>query len=201
MPSGITRTSSSTATDTDPRLLLTISCFWPTTVTCATVGLSVPGRIIMLPTCITNALEVAVEKTAVPRVKLAAGEISSFAKIATVLPESRRRAAPARTCTLPVPVVNSLSPPNTVVPADKWPPPTLAPSAAMTVPNAGPVAPQPGVMPIATTKIAATTGRQGCILPTPAGQGQEYPVGCKQSISNIHQNISFTACNLMAGKD
>src|SRR6202140_353975 len=169
MPSGITRTSSSTATETEPRVLLTISCFGPTTVTCVTVGLSVPGRITMLPTCITKALEVAVEKTAVPRVKLAAGEISSFAKIAALSPESKSRAAPARTCTLPVPMVNILSPPKTVVPTDKLPPPTLAPSAATTVPNTGPLAPQQGVMPIAKTRTAATTGRKYSMSPTPAG--------------------------------
>src|ERR1700737_1542257 len=175
MPSGITRTSSSTATDTDPRVLLTTSCLGPTTVTCVTVGWSIPGRITMLPTCITNAFEVAVEKTAVPRVKLAAGEISSFAKSAALSPESRSRAAPARTCTLPLPVVNSLSPPKTVVPTDNLPPPTLAPSAATTVPNAGPDAPQPGVMPIAKTKTAATTGRKACMSPTPEGQETRVP--------------------------
>src|ERR1700730_17418668 len=172
MPSGITTTSSSTASDTDPRVLLTISCLGPTTETCATVGLSVPGRIAMLPTCITNALEVAVEKTAVPRVKLAAGEISSFPKTAAVSPESKRRAAPARTCTLPLPVVNSLSPPNTVVPADKLGPPTLGTPPDRPVPNAGPLAPQPGVMPIAKTRTAATVGRKYSMSPTPAGQNK-----------------------------
>src|SRR6202140_3437120 len=124
----------------------------------------------MLPTCIRNAFEVAVQKPAVPRVKLAAGEISSFAKIAALSPESRKRAAPARTCTLPVPVVNSLSPPKTVVPADKLPPPTLAPSADTTVPNAGPLALQPGVKPIAKTRTAATKERRYSMSPTPPGQ-------------------------------
>src|ERR1700676_5487671 len=188
MPSGITRTSSSTATETEPRVLLTISCLGPTTVTCATVGLSVPGRITMLPTCITNALEVAVEKMAVPRVKLAAGEASSLDKTAALSPERRSRAAPARSCTLPVLTVNNLSPPKTVVPADKLPPPTLAPSADTTVPNAGPVAPQPGGMPIAMTRKAATTERKYCMSPTPRARAQEYRVACKQSISNIRQN-------------
>src|ERR1700688_1198539 len=77
----------------------------------------------MLPTCITNAFEVAVEKTAVPRVKLAAGETSSLPRTAAVSPVRRSRAAPARSWTLPAPVVNSLSPPKTVVPADKLPVP------------------------------------------------------------------------------
>src|ERR1700675_2292564 len=188
MPSGITRTSSSTATDTDPRVLLTISCLGPITVTCATVGTSVPGRITMLPTCIANAFEVAVENTAVPRVRLAAGELSSFAKSAALSPESRSRAAPARTCTLPAAVVKSLSPPKTVVPADKLPPPTLAPSAATTVPNAGPLAPQPGVKPIAKARTAATTGRKYSMSPTPPGQ--------KQSTQSLVNSQSATSIKI-----
>ena len=68
--------------------------------------------------CNTNALALAVEKVAVPESKTAMGLTLSCDNVAALELASKNRAAPARTCTLPVGSVLNLSPPNTVLPTE-----------------------------------------------------------------------------------
>src|SRR6267143_5126376 len=97
VPSATTRTSSSTATVSEPRVLFTTSSLGLKTVTCPIVGRSVLGRIVAEATCSAKAFELAVEKVAEPSVRIAAGVASSVANVALLAPERSRRAAPART--------------------------------------------------------------------------------------------------------
>jgi hypothetical protein len=55
------------------------------------------GRITAEATWSAKARELAVENVAEPRVSVAAGEPSSFAKVALLALDKRKRAAPART--------------------------------------------------------------------------------------------------------
>jgi hypothetical protein len=71
-------------------------------------------------------VELAVEKVAVPVVKIAAGFTSSRVSVAALAFASKNRAAPARICKLPVESVLTSSPPNTVLPTDIGPVPTRA---------------------------------------------------------------------------
>src|SRR5207248_1087582 len=81
-PPGISRTSSSTAILSDPRVLLTNNSFAFRTVTCPMVGWLVFGRITAEATCKAKAFELAVEKVAEPIVSVAAGLTSSWANVA-----------------------------------------------------------------------------------------------------------------------
>src|SRR5437773_12025633 len=83
-----------------------------------------------------KAFELAVEKVAVPAVRVAAGLVSSWAKVAALALARSKRAAPARTWTLPTSSVLRRSPLNRVAPADALAPPTRARLAKTTVPNA-----------------------------------------------------------------
>src|SRR5712691_2845198 len=96
-PSGMTRTSSSTAMIKEPRVHLTTSSFKFKTETCPMVGWSVAGRMTAEATCKANAFELEVENAAEPAARAAAGVASSIESVATLALERSRRAAPART--------------------------------------------------------------------------------------------------------
>src|SRR3989442_10173756 len=95
-PSGMSRTSSSTAILSDARVLLTINSLGFRTVTRPTVGWLVFGRITAEATCKAKAFELAVEKVAEPRVSVAARLASSLDNVAMLAPEKSRRGAAGR---------------------------------------------------------------------------------------------------------
>src|SRR5712692_11518298 len=93
------------------------------------------ARITAVATCKTKAFELAVEKVAEPKVSVAAGLASSSEKMALLALESSKRAAPARTCTLPDLSVLIPSPLKMVVPTKAGVAPMRARSAYTTVPS------------------------------------------------------------------
>src|SRR5207253_9384573 len=107
----------------EARTLLTRNSLGFRTITCPMVGRSVLGRITAAATWKVKALEFAVEKTAVPVVRMAAGRSFSRVKVALLEAESKRRAAPARIWRLPAGSVRNLSPGKMVVPAEAFPAP------------------------------------------------------------------------------
>src|SRR2546428_13421537 len=96
-PSGITRTSSSTAIISDPRVLLTISSFGFSTVTCPIVDWSLFARIVAEATRRAKAFELAVEKIAEALTRGAGGLARAWGNAAPLAPERSRRAGPVRT--------------------------------------------------------------------------------------------------------
>src|SRR6267378_4311201 len=135
MPSGITRTSSSTPIRSAPREHRTTSSLAFNKVTLATVGSLLRGRKTAVPAWSTNALALEVENAAVPPVSVALGAPFSSPQTTRDEPVSTKRAAPALICRLPACSVSSLSPAKTVEPAEAAAVPTWARSAETTVPK------------------------------------------------------------------
>ncbi len=99
------------------------------TVSCPMVGKSVLGRITAAKTWKAMALELAVEKMAEPVVRMTAGRLSSWVKVALLELESNRRAAPMRMWRLPAGSVRNLSPEKMVAPVEALAAPRWARSA------------------------------------------------------------------------
>src|ERR1700687_226822 len=136
VPSGITRTSSSTAISSAPREQRTPNSLGLRKVTFAMVGSLLRGRKLAVPACNTNAFAPAVENAAVPRVNVALGEPPSVPQTKPLEAASCKRAAPARICKPPRTCsVSSLSPANTVAPTEAAAVPICALSAYTTVPE------------------------------------------------------------------
>src|SRR2546430_17575003 len=101
----------------EPRTLLTRNSLGFRTMTCPMVGRSVLGRITAAATWKVKALEFAVEKTAEPVVRMAAGRSISRGKVALLEPESKKRAAPSRVWRLPPGSGRNFAPGEIVGPA------------------------------------------------------------------------------------
>src|SRR5260370_1686519 len=162
VPSGITRTSSSTAISNAPREQRTTSSLPLSSVTFATVGSSLRGLNAAVPACSTNAFDPAVENAAVPPVNVALGEPSSVPQTKRLEPVITNRSAPARTCRLPRRSVSSLSPANTVAPTEAAALPTCARSADTTVPKPQPDAPH---LVVSSRLLASAVARLTAVRP------------------------------------
>jgi hypothetical protein len=169
--------SSSTEIASVPRVQLTRNSFGLTIDTLPTVGPSPFARMTAVEACKAKAFAFAVENIAVPFFSVAAAAPSSVAQVTRLAPVSSKRAAPDRTCRLPVSSVSRLSPEKTVVPTDAAARPTCARSAVTTVPNPGVAAVEIEAVVNPKDKITAAVIRERSrkrAIAAPRGLNSEY---------------------------